>query len=130
MTELCQIWLSDTMYCVVDPIDFEWAKRWKWHATANSTGKKFYATRMTTVPGVKPRKQVKVYLHKEILKRTPGKYKPNADCSIGDHDDGDSLNCRRDNLFWATLRTNNTAHRYKHVLQYVALKYDADSEFL
>lgn len=128
---MSQIWLSDTLYCVVDPIDYEWARQWKWHATANSTGKKFYATRMTSETVDGKRKQRKVYLHKEILRRC-GKLKlrPSKDPSIGDHDDGDSLNDRRSNLFWATLRQNNTRHRYKHVLQWVERRYEADAEFL
>lgn len=122
MTE-CQIWLDDTHYCVVDEIDFEWAKQWRWHATANSTGLKFYATRMTRERGT--RKRIKVYLHKEILRRA-GKRKHSKHHSIGDHDDGDSLNNRRDNLFWATFKMNNTRHRHKHVLQQVMRFDDAD----
>lgn len=127
MSSACQIWLDDTKYCVVDPIDFEWAKQWRWHATANSTGKKFYATRMTREAGT--RRQIKVYLHKEILKRS-GKKPLTKAHTIGDHDDGDSLNNRRENLFWATLRMNNTRHRHKHVLQMVMRYSEADAENL
>lgn len=115
MEDECQIWLDDTKFCVVDPIDFEWAKQWRWHATANSTGLKFYATRMTRERGT--RKNIKIYLHKEILKRS-GKRRLSREHSIGDHDDGDSLNNRRDNLSWATCSMNNTK-KHKHVLQMV-----------
>jgi len=119
----CQVWLDDTKFCVVDEVDYEWTKQWRWHATANSTGLKFYATRMTRERGT--RKQIKVYMHKEILKRAK-KRKLSAHHSIGDHDDGDSLNNRRTNLFWRTLSWNNTRHRHKHVLQAVARRADAD----
>lgn len=112
----CQIWLDDTKYAVVDPIDYEWSLQWKWQATANSTGRKFYATRMTstTVGGV--RKHRKVYLHKEILKRA-GKRQRSVHHTIGDHEDGDSLNDRRNNLSWATIKQNNNHHRQRHLLQ-------------
>jgi hypothetical protein len=116
----CQIWLDDTKYCVVDAVDYEWAKQWRWQATPNSRGLKFYATRMTRAPGT--RKNIKVYLHKEILKRS-GKRPRTVHHTIGDHDDGDSLNNRRSNLWWATLRMNNNHHRRKHVLQQVEMRY-------
>lgn len=128
MTEHCKIYLDDDLFCVVDPIDFEWAKQWKWHATENSTGLKFYATRMTRERGT--RKNIKVYMHIAILKRCgQAKIRPSKEHTIGDHDDGQSLNNRRENLFWATLRQNNTAHRYQHVLQWVERQYGADAEY-
>ena len=110
--EPCQIWLDDTKYVTVDAVDFEFAMQWKWHATFNSTGKKFYATRMTRVNG----KNVKVYLHKEILKRT-GKRRRSVHHTIGDHLDGDSSNNCRSNLSWATIRQNNNHHRQRCLLQ-------------
>jgi hypothetical protein len=129
----CQIWLDDTKFVVVDQVDFEWAKKWRWHATFNSTGRKFYATRMTSVAGVTGRKQRKIYMHKEILRRS-GKRPMTAAHTIGDHDDGDSANNRRGNLFWATLRMNNNRHKHKHVLQMV-MRFadhaaDAEAEYL
>lgn len=121
----CQIWLDDTKYVVVDEIDYEWAKQWRWRATFNSTGKKFYATRNTRERGT--RRQITVYMHKDILLRS-GKRAPTKHHSIGDHDDGDSSNNRRGNLFWATLRMNNTKHRHKHVLQQIMRFDDMDAE--
>lgn len=103
MTDECQIWLSDHHYCVVDPIDFAWAKQWKWGWTSNSTGKKFYATRNTRERG--SRRQIKIYMHKEILKRA-GKEPPTPRHTIGDHQDGESLHNLRDNLEWATPSIN------------------------
>ncbi len=73
------------------------------------------------------RKQIKVYMHKEILKRSGKKPRTRAH-TIGDHDDGESLNNRRGNLFWATLKMNNTRHRHKHVLQMVMRYEDARAD--
>jgi hypothetical protein len=107
-----QIWLDETKYVTVDAIDYEWAMQWKWQATFNSTGRKFYATRNTTVNG----KRVKLYLHKEILKRT-GKRRRSIHHTIGDHGNGDSSDNRRANLTWCTIKQNNNHHRQKHLLQ-------------
>ncbi|MDI1263899.1 MAG: hypothetical protein PS018_11640 [bacterium] len=117
MTER-QIWLDETKYVVVDPIDYEWAKQWRWHATFNSTGRKFYATRMTRVAG----KQVKVYMHKEILKRA-GKRPRTVHHTIGDHDDGNSANNRRGNLFYATLKMNNNRHRQQKLIEQKEMRF-------
>jgi len=103
-----EIWLDDTKYCTVDEVDYEWAKQWRWHAMANSTGLKFYATRMTRDRAAG--KQIRVWMHKEILKRM-GKRRRSILYSIGDHEDGDSLNNRRRNLSWATLKMNNCPKR-------------------
>ncbi|WP_439392590.1 hypothetical protein ACRQ5Q_24520 [Bradyrhizobium sp. PMVTL-01] len=113
----CQIWLDETKYVVVDPIDYEWARQWRWQATFNSTGKKFYATRTTwTRLADGTRKRIKVYMHKEILKRA-GKRPRSIHHTIGDHGDGNSANNRRYNLSWATIRQNNNWHKRRCLLQ-------------
>jgi hypothetical protein len=82
---------------------YEWAKQWRWHATVNSTGKKFYATRMTRDRGAGT--QTKIYMHKEIL-LLAGKKPPTRKHTIGDHQDGESLHNWPDNLEWATPSQN------------------------
>lgn len=103
MTERCEIWLSDNIFCVVSPEDFAWAKRWKWGITWNSTKKKAYATRNTRHP--RCRTQLKIYMHKAILARAEKK-PPTEKHTIGDHQDGESLNNLRGNLEWATPSIN------------------------
>lgn len=123
MSDACQIWLDDTKFVTVDPIDYEWAKQRKWHATFNSTGRKFYVTRMTRDRVTK--KNRKVYMHKEILKRS-GKKARTVHHTIGDHDDGDSSNNRRGNLFWATLRMNNNLHRRAKLIEQKEMRLELD----
>lgn len=102
--EPCEIWLDENLFVTVDQVDYEWARRWKWHATWNSTRKKFYATRNTRLSG-RAGPQTKIYMHKEILDRA-GKKPPTEKHTIGDHQDGESGNNTRDNLEWATPSIN------------------------
>lgn len=89
-------------YAIVDEEDYQWAVQSLWSITPNSTKKKYYATRMTRQRG--ENRQTKLYLHKEIMWRVgpPPTYKH----TMVDHLDGDSLNCRRSNLRWATPSEN------------------------
>lgn len=111
MTEHREIWLTDAICCLVSREDYEWAKQWRWGVTWNSTKKKAYATRNTRERGT--RKQVKVYMHKEILKRS-GKVQPGPSFTIGDHQDGESLHNWRGNLEWATPSINRQTSRGYH----------------
>jgi hypothetical protein len=105
--ETGRIWLDveNDVFAVVDYPDYQWAIQWLWSATTNSTGRKLYATRSTRLYG-RAGPQTKLFLHKEILVRA-GVKPPSEKHTIGDHLDGDSLNCRRENLRWATHSENS-----------------------
>lgn len=106
-------------YCIVDEEDYHWAiqhcwtKRvsrhspWKWYLR-RAVGVNSNGMRLSTHT---------LYLHIEILKRfqpTP----PSPLHILVDHRDGNSLNCRRSNLRWATpvMNARNRFGRYPHDL--------------
>lgn len=120
-----KIWLGRTaeMFALVSEEDYEWACQWKWSITPNSTGRKFYATRVTeTRKTGHSRRQCKIYLHKAVLVRTGLKPRSKKH-TIGDHRNGNSLDCRRDNLRWAT-HSMNSRNRQK-----VPIETDLDFPF-
>jgi hypothetical protein len=80
-------------------------------------GRKFYAVRSAHRQIAGKRHCRTFYLHVEIHKRT-GVPPPSAAHIIVDHRDGDSFNCRRSNLRWATYSMNsmNTFGRIPHDL--------------
>lgn len=111
------ICLSDRWdLCVVlDEEDYLWARQWKWGHTIGSGGKIAYKCKITgaTKRGVNTDKVYAkrsvgragtVFLHREITKRAYGP--PPSGAHISDHKNGDSLDCRRENLRWATLSQN------------------------
>jgi len=62
---------------------------------------KYYARRVKRVGSV----QTTIWLHKEIAARAYGIPKSRKK-TIVDHKDGNSLNCRRNNLRWVTPSQN------------------------
>lgn len=99
---------SCTVFALVSEEDYAWAIQWKWQITWDRHKRKMYATRSTS-DGTS-RKRIKLYLHKEVLKRS-GKVQPTEKHHMGDHGDGDSLNCQRWNLEWATPSQNRKTAR-------------------
>jgi hypothetical protein len=97
---------SATVFAVVSDEDFAWALQWKWQITWDRHKRKMYATRSTWDKG----RRIKLYLHKEVLKRSM-KLPPTTKHTMGDHGDGDSLNCQRWNLEWATPSQNRKSAR-------------------
>ena len=97
-----RIWLDDRegMSALVDEIDYHWAIKWRWSPKPSRSRHKFYAYRTV---GNRPAKR-SLFLHVAIMWRT-GICQP-VNHIIVDHRNGNSLDCRRDNLRWATLSMN------------------------
>lgn len=87
--------------CLVSSWRYAWVTQWRWSWRWDRTKTKRYAVR-NTWDG--PRR-VTIYMHKAILVET-GKPQPTEAHTIGDHQDGDSLNNQDDNLEWATVSMN------------------------
>lgn len=108
----CRVYLSprdDSIYCVVSPEDLAWAQQWRWQFVWDRWKTKKYACRSTTIAGGR---RVKIYLHKSILERK-GDIPPTPKHKIGDHNDSDSLNNRRENLEYVTPKQNAERKRSK-----------------
>lgn len=100
------IWLDpeENLFCIVDAADYDWAIQWQWRAKPNSRGKKLYAVRSFRLGG-RGGPNVSIFMHKAIVVRTYGRA-PTTKHRLGDHENGKSLDNRRDNLRWATRREN------------------------
>lgn len=95
---------------LVDYVDYVWATRWLWNPKypkrGNHRKKMVYCYRTKSFPRTGDfRNDVSMYLHIEIMKRT-GIEPPSPLHMLVDHIDGDTLNCTRINLQWATYAMN------------------------
>jgi hypothetical protein len=90
------------VWCLVDLEDYGWASAHRWNCGWHTKTKwKIYAKRNVGVA------RSTVYLHREILIRATGE----ADAAFlaahhAHHLNGQSLDCRRTNLAWATKSVN------------------------
>lgn len=89
------------IFALVSEADYQWAIQWRWSWRWDRTKQKRYATRT----GYRDGRDVTLYLHKEILNRSDKK-QPTEAHTIGDHQNGESLDCQIENLEWATRSMN------------------------
>ena len=95
----------------VDYVDYIWATRWLWDIKFPK--RKDHRKRMAycyrnTGGGTREqgtRWNVSLYLHIEIMRRS-GLLPPTPEHTLVDHIDGDTFNCQRFNLQWATYAMN------------------------
>lgn len=97
------------VYAIVDEEDYWHFTKYKWTTKRSRGGPegKFYLRRAVgeNANGMRL-KTFTLYLHVEIMKRKDP-VRPCVAHTLVDHRDGQSLNCRRSNLRWATPTMNN-----------------------
>lgn len=107
-----------SIFAKVDEEDYYWAIQWRWSPKKSRGGKKIYLRRNIHVrlgPDyrcdetgniIRNRLQQNLFLHVAIIQRA-GLVPPTEKHVIVDHRNGDGLDCRRENLRWATRSQNN-----------------------
>lgn len=96
-----QIRLSKGLFALVDDIYFEWLNQWKWCASEESRGTKFYAIRR--------KNGVKIRMHHQIMWENGYAFpKPGF---VVDHINHNSLDNRRENLEIVTQTENMNRSR-------------------
>lgn len=100
---LYQIRLSKGLFALCSWGDYEWLMQWKWYASNESRGTKWYAIRRVTING----KRVKIRMHRAVMERNyPTLMRPDA---VVDHINHNSLDNSRSNLRIVTQRENMLA---------------------
>lgn len=98
------------VWCLVDLEDYGWASAFRWNCGWHTKTKwKIYAKRNVGVA------RDTVYLHREIMLRVSGEADPDFLCAHHAHHlNGQSLDCRRANLQWATKSLNAALTNARH----------------
>lgn len=113
LPEPCRIYAPDgELFALVDEIDFAWVVQWRWTPHWSRGGTKVYMRRTGSeklqvgTRTVRFRRYFTIWLHREVLIRSD-KLPPSPLHVLADHENGDELDCRRDNLRWFTHDENN-----------------------
>lgn len=93
-----EIPLSKGKVALVSDEDYERVSQFKWHASLESRGTKWYACRRETING----KRVKIRMHRFVMGLPPGA----EDSRVVDHLNHNSLDNRRENLEVITQEEN------------------------
>ena len=95
-----------SLWVAMDHVDWEWAHHFMWNYKPRESGlsSHWYAKRNVG------RERTPVYLHVEIMRRKMAMPKG---MPITDHINGNTLDCRRNNLRWTTpkINANNRWHK-------------------
>ena len=98
-----RIYANDTasIYAIVDAVDYQFFSYWRWSWKTSRGGRKIYLYRTYNSGPI----HTSLFLHVAIMV-AKGTVKPSSLHTIADHRDGDSLNCKRENMRWATPSMN------------------------
>lgn len=122
----CRIYGSKdlSVFALVDYEDYQELSKYRWSPKWSRGGKIFYLRRTVEeswAPSffcehegrrIRHRTQRTLFLHAAVMDLS-GVPKPSPEHTMVDHIDRDSMNCRRENLRWATPKMNARNRRKK-----------------
>ena len=129
-----RIYVDDyaNQYAIVDAIDYSYLVQWRWKLSKSSRSwgagakQKLYVSRTFSQEigepfqyesrTIRQRLHSSVYLHQEVMRRAGIVPISLFEKDIIDHLDGNSFNCRRSNLRWASFSTNIKNKHGKHAM--------------